>query len=111
MAAVCGFEVEINNQTTVGVVKEQNDAMDTYDDAIASGQNAFKMDEGKWKILYFMPSSSLFLILHFKEQPDVFVTSLGNVPPDASVKIKYSFSFLFYLNSFLQNYLCSRATK
>lgn len=46
MAAVCGFEAEINDQRVVGVVKEKEEAHAIYSDAIAAGKGAYKLDEG-----------------------------------------------------------------
>ncbi|KAJ5074677.1 von willebrand factor a domain-containing protein 5a [Anaeramoeba ignava] len=57
-SAVCGFEVFLEGKHIIGKVKEKQKAREIYDDAIAQGKTAAKMEE---------------------EKPDVFVTNVGNL--------------------------------
>ena len=61
-AAVCGFEAIVDGAVIVGEVKEREAAFAAYDDAMSEGHGAFLLDE---------------------ERPDVFVASVGNLPPGA----------------------------
>mmetsp|Transcript_293 Transcript_293/g.306 ORF Transcript_293/g.306 Transcript_293/m.306 type:complete len:853 (+) Transcript_293:33-2591(+) len=70
LAAVCKFTATIDGHDIVGVVQTKEEAEETYDDALAEGRTAALMQE---------------------EEPDVFVTSLGNIPPGAEVIIKITY--------------------
>ncbi len=47
-AAVSGFWAEIDNNRVEGVVKEKEEAKNTYDDAIASGHGAYLLEESNF---------------------------------------------------------------
>lgn len=44
-AAVCEFEVVIDDKKLVGIVKENQEAKEIYDDAIAAGKGAYMLEE------------------------------------------------------------------
>jgi Ca-activated chloride channel family protein len=66
-AAVCGFEAVIDGTLVVGEVKERDQAFEMYDDAMMRGDGALLLDE---------------------ERPDVFVASVGNLPPGKELLLK-----------------------
>lgn len=66
-AAVCGFEAVIDGTLVVGEVKERDQAFEMYDDAMARGDGALLLDE---------------------ERPDVFIASIGNLPPEKELLLK-----------------------
>ncbi len=66
-AAVCAFEALVDGRLVVGTVMEKEKAFEAYDEAIAAGHGAFLLDE---------------------EKPDVFTTSIGNLPPGKEVVVK-----------------------
>ena len=43
-AAVCSFEAVIDGKAIAGVVKENEEAKEIYDDAIASGKGAYLLE-------------------------------------------------------------------
>lgn len=45
-ASVCAFYAMVNVKKLVGILKEKEQAKDEYDDAIASGNTAFMLEEG-----------------------------------------------------------------
>ena len=63
-AAVCGLEAVVDGTLVVGEVRERDQAFEMYDDAMARGDGAMLLDE---------------------ERPDVFVASVGNLPPGKEV--------------------------
>jgi Ca-activated chloride channel family protein len=71
LAAVCGFEAIVGGVHYAGEIQMRDDAFRRYDDALQRGQGAFLLDE---------------------ERPDVFVASVGNIPPggEALIKITYA---------------------
>jgi len=69
-AAVCGFAAVVGGVRYEGVIKAQEEAFATYDDAIAAGHGAFLLDE---------------------ERPDVFTASVGNLAPGAEVQIEVTY--------------------
>lgn len=71
-AAVCGFQATIDGRTIVAEVQEKDEARNTYDDAISSGQSAFLLEESD-------------------ESSDIFQISVGNLPPkkEAIVELRF----------------------
>ncbi|KAM8819719.1 LOW QUALITY PROTEIN: protein mono-ADP-ribosyltransferase PARP4 [Eudromia elegans] len=69
-AAVCGFEAFINGKHIIGEVKEKTQAHREYREAISQGDGAYLMDQ---------------------DAPDIFVISVGNLPPNSTVLIKISY--------------------
>ncbi|XP_014821626.1 PREDICTED: poly [ADP-ribose] polymerase 4 isoform X2 [Calidris pugnax] len=69
-AAVCGFEAFINGKHVIGEVKEKKQAHREYRKAISQGDGAYLMDQ---------------------DAPDVFVISVGNLPPSCTVVIKITY--------------------
>lgn len=69
-AAVCGFEVVVDDTLVVGEVKEREKAYEIYDEAMQQGHGAFLLDE---------------------ERPDVFQASVGNLPPGKEVLLKLTY--------------------
>lgn len=71
-AAVCSFQATIDgSRTIVAEVKDKQEALDTYDDAIASGHVAFLLDES--------------------ESSDIFLINVGNLPPKTSAMVEVTF--------------------
>lgn len=71
-AAVCAFQATIDGRTIVAEVQEKQEARDTYDDAIGSGQSAFLLEESD-------------------ESSDIFQISVGNLPPKKEAIIELRF--------------------
>ncbi|XP_068682454.1 von Willebrand factor A domain-containing protein 5A-like isoform X1 [Montipora foliosa] len=71
-AAVCGFEATVDGRTIVAQVQGKEEARDTYDDALSSGQNAFLLEESD-------------------ESSDIFQISVGNLPPKKEALIELRF--------------------
>lgn len=71
-ATVCGFQATIDGRTIVAEVQEKQEARDTYDDAISSGQSAFLLEESD-------------------ESSDIFQISVGNLPPKKEAIIELRF--------------------
>ena len=71
-AAVCGFQATIDGRTIVAEVQEKQEARDTYDDAISSGQSAFLLEESD-------------------ESSDIFQISVGNLPPKKEALVELRF--------------------
>ncbi|NXU50981.1 PARP4 polymerase, partial [Turnix velox] len=69
-AAVCGFEAFINGKHVIGEVKEKKQAHMEYQKAISQGDGAYLMDQ---------------------DAPDIFVISVGNLPPSSTVVIKITY--------------------
>ncbi|NXW35609.1 PARP4 polymerase, partial [Phaetusa simplex] len=69
-AAVCGFEAFINGKHVIGEVKEKKQAHREYRKAIRQGDGAYLMDQ---------------------DAPDIFVISVGNLPPNSTVVIKITY--------------------
>lgn len=69
-AAVCEFEAFINGKHIIGVVQSKKQARETYDDAIASGQGAYLLEQ---------------------TAPDVFTMTVGNLPPSQEVLIRITY--------------------
>ncbi|KAM6317090.1 LOW QUALITY PROTEIN: protein mono-ADP-ribosyltransferase PARP4 [Aegotheles albertisi] len=69
-AAVCGFEAFINGKHVIGEVKEKKQAHREYQKAISRGDGAYLMDQ---------------------DAPDIFVISVGNLPPNSTVVIKITY--------------------
>ena len=66
-AAVCGFEVELDDRLLIGEVKEKNEARVEYNAAIARNETAALLEENK---------------------PDMFSQKIGNIPPMSRVNIR-----------------------
>ena len=71
-AAVCGFQATIDGRTIIAEVQEKQEARDTYDDAISSGQSAFLLEESD-------------------ESSDIFQISVGNLPPKKEALVELRF--------------------
>lgn len=69
-AAVCGFEAVVAGVHYVGEVLEREAAFARYDSAMEEGHGAYLLDE---------------------ERPDVFVASLGNIPPGGHVLLRLTY--------------------
>uniref|UniRef100_A0A2K6MBJ5 Poly [ADP-ribose] polymerase n=1 Tax=Rhinopithecus bieti TaxID=61621 RepID=A0A2K6MBJ5_RHIBE len=69
-AAVCGFEAFINGKHIVGEIKEKEEAQREYREAVTQGHGAYLMSQ---------------------DAPDVFIVSVGNLPPKAKVLIKITY--------------------
>lgn len=69
-AAICGFEAVVDGTLVVGEVQEREKAFAAYDDAIEQGHGAFLLDE---------------------ERPDVFLASIGNLPPGKDVLVRLTY--------------------
>eukprot|EP00294_Goniomonas_avonlea_P013028 CAMPEP_0114548258 /NCGR_PEP_ID=MMETSP0114-20121206/4886_1 /TAXON_ID=31324 /ORGANISM="Goniomonas sp, Strain m" /LENGTH=678 /DNA_ID=CAMNT_0001732837 /DNA_START=15 /DNA_END=2048 /DNA_ORIENTATION=- len=69
-AAVCGFEAQVGTRTIVGLVKEKFEAEAEYHAAIRQGKTASLLSEVK---------------------ADVFQLSLGNVPPQLTVRVRTTY--------------------
>lgn len=69
-AAVCGFEAVVAGVHYVGEVLEREAAFARYDKAMEEGHGAYLLDE---------------------ERPDVFVASLGNIPPGGDVLLRLTY--------------------
>ncbi|NXV74308.1 PARP4 polymerase, partial [Atlantisia rogersi] len=69
-AAVCGFEAFINGKHVIGEVKEKKQAHREYRKAVSQGHGAYLMDQ---------------------DAPDIFVISVGNLPPNSTVVIKMTY--------------------
>ncbi|KAF7320962.1 hypothetical protein HMN09_00183000 [Mycena chlorophos] len=66
--AVCSFAmIKQDGTRVVGVVQEKQEAKQTYDNAVAAGQQASLLEQ---------------------ETPDVFQVSVGNIPPQEQVQIE-----------------------
>lgn len=66
-AAVCGFRARVGDRVIEGSVAERDEAFARYDDALAAGHGAVLLDQ---------------------ERPDVFVASVGNLPPGGEVELE-----------------------
>ena len=71
-AAVCGFQATIDGRTIIAEVQEKQEARDTYDDAISSGESAFLLEESD-------------------ESSDIFQISVGNLPPKKEALVELRF--------------------
>ncbi|XP_035988434.1 von Willebrand factor A domain-containing protein 5A-like isoform X2 [Fundulus heteroclitus] len=71
-AAVCHFSAQIGQTHIVAEVKEKQQALEEYDDALSSGQQAFLLKESD-------------------QSPDIFSLSVGSLPPgeSASIRLEY----------------------
>ena len=69
-SAVCGFAVTVDGRRLEGRVLEREAAFDAYDEALSLGHGAYLLDQ---------------------ERPDVFTSSVGNVPPGATVEVEVSY--------------------
>ena len=65
--AVCGFEAEVDGRKILGRVQERSKARKEFEGAVKAGKMASLMEQ---------------------ETPDVFQTSLGNVPPGKEIMIR-----------------------
>ncbi|XP_043914200.1 von Willebrand factor A domain-containing protein 5A-like isoform X2 [Protopterus annectens] len=70
--AVYKFEATVDGKTVVAEIQEKQQARDTYDDAISSGQEAFLLEQDE--------SSS-----------DVFTCTVGNLPPKQEATVGLAF--------------------
>lgn len=71
-ATVCGFQATIDGRTIVAEIQGKQEARDTYDDAISSGQSAFLLEESD-------------------ESSDIFQINVGNLPPHQSATVELKF--------------------
>ncbi|XP_066523543.1 von Willebrand factor A domain-containing protein 5A-like isoform X6 [Hoplias malabaricus] len=69
-ASVCHFSAKIADKEIVAQVKEREEAREEYDDAIASGDQAFLLEESE-------------------ESVDVFRLSVGSLPPGQSAAVTF----------------------
>ncbi|KAH0625127.1 hypothetical protein JD844_033266 [Phrynosoma platyrhinos] len=69
-AAVCGFEAFIKGKHIIGEVKEKEKAHQEYREAVSRGDGAYLMDQ---------------------DAPDIFIVSVGNLPPLTKVLIKITY--------------------
>uniref|UniRef100_H3B1P8 von Willebrand factor A domain containing 5A n=1 Tax=Latimeria chalumnae TaxID=7897 RepID=H3B1P8_LATCH len=69
---VYSFEAMVDGKKIVAEIQERQQARDTYDDAISSGEEAFLLEEDE--------SSS-----------DIFTCSIGNLPPNQEAAVSISF--------------------
>lgn len=65
-AAVCGFEIQIDDRIITGTIEEREKAFEVYDNAISQGNGAFLLDQ---------------------ESQDVLYISVGNIKPDQDVTV------------------------
>lgn len=70
LAAVCAFEAIVGGIHYAGQIQTRDEAFRKYDDALQAGHGAFLLDE---------------------ERPDVFVASVGNIPPGGEAQIKITY--------------------
>jgi len=66
-ATLTNFEVIIDGKNYKGICKEKNEALDDYDDALATGQGAFMVEKDK--------------------KDGIFRVSIGNLPPQVECKL------------------------
>ncbi|XP_068682232.1 von Willebrand factor A domain-containing protein 5A-like [Montipora foliosa] len=71
-AAVCGFKATVDGRTIVAEIQGKEEARDTYDDALSSGQSAFLLEESD-------------------ESSDIFQISVGNLQPKKEALIELRF--------------------
>ena len=69
-AAVNGFRAIVGGNKIEGIVKQREEAFDTYDAAMEEGHGAFLMDQ---------------------EEEDIFTVSVGNLKPDEEAEIEISY--------------------
>ncbi|XP_072528452.1 von Willebrand factor A domain-containing protein 5A-like [Salminus brasiliensis] len=69
-AALCHFSAKIADQEIVGKLQEKDEAKEEYDDAIASGDQAFLLEESE-------------------ESEDVFKLSVGSLPAGQSAAVTF----------------------
>jgi hypothetical protein len=70
--SVVGFTCHVGDRTIVGEVKEKEKAREVYKEAVAKGQTAGLLEQ--------LPEAS-----------DVFTTTIGNVPPGATVLVDITY--------------------
>ncbi|KAJ5080717.1 von willebrand factor a domain-containing protein [Anaeramoeba ignava] len=89
--SICGFEVFMEGKHVIGKVKEKEKAKDKYDDAIAQGHTAIKMEQ---------------------EIEGVFNMSVGNIPPEKQciVTIRYVTELIATENKELRFFLPTTIT-
>jgi hypothetical protein len=80
-AAVCSFEAVVNGVVIEGVVKENEEAKEIYDDAIASGKGAYLL-EAIASDVFQVTVTINFLTLQ---------ASVGNLPPQTEIEIRISY--------------------
>nr|PNR35787.1 hypothetical protein PHYPA_021637 [Physcomitrium patens] len=66
-AAVVKFEAEVDGRKIIGKVREKSAAKKEYQEAVSAGKTASLLDQ---------------------EKPDVFQTSIGNIPPGKTISIR-----------------------
>ena len=69
-AAVCGFEAVVGGVHYAAQVMPREKAFAEYDDALIEGHGAYLLDE---------------------ERPDVFVASVGNIPPNGEALLRITY--------------------
>lgn len=69
-AAVCGFEAELEDKLLIGEVREKEEARQEYNAAIARGETAALLEQNK---------------------PDMFVQTIGNIPPHSRINIRITY--------------------
>ncbi|ELR24559.1 von Willebrand factor type A domain containing protein [Acanthamoeba castellanii str. Neff] len=67
-ATVSDFTAFIDGNKIKGTIQEKEEARNTYDDAIASGHGAYRMEENE-------------------EEPNLFTVNVGNLPPGKEVEV------------------------
>nr|XP_005997083.1 PREDICTED: von Willebrand factor A domain-containing protein 5A isoform X2 [Latimeria chalumnae] len=71
-SAVYGFSAKIGGKEIVAEIQEKQEARNTYDDAISSGQEAFLLEEDE-------------------NSADIFTCSIGNFPPNQEATLLISY--------------------
>lgn len=70
--SVVGFSCQVGNRTIVGEVKEKEKAKEVFRDAVARGETAGLFEQ--------LPEAS-----------DVFITTIGNIPPGARIVVNVTY--------------------
>lgn len=67
---MCGFTVDVDGRVLEGVVRENEEAQDEYDEAVETGHAAFFLQEAL---------------------PDVFKARVGNLMPGSLAKVRITY--------------------
>jgi hypothetical protein len=85
------LEVEIDGKKIIGECKAKEDALNAYDDAIASGHGAYLVEKED-TLGWFGTTRCCF---GFADLPtDTFRISVGNLPPNQSCVIRFSYGII-----------------
>jgi Ca-activated chloride channel family protein len=77
-ACVNGFSLIKNGQETIGVVKDRDEALESYEQALSDGDSAYLLDQ---------------------DRPNIFSISAGNLMPGENIIIKIKYSQLLEKNN------------